>query len=87
MAARRGFAALSPERRREIASQGGKAAQATGKGHRWSPEETVAMGQRGGLKRFRNWQKRRLDELTPTRGEEVAEDVSVPGEVSAVDAT
>lgn len=35
---KRGFASLSPERRAEIASLGGKKVQAMGKGHKWSPE-------------------------------------------------
>lgn len=38
----RGFAAISPERRREIAKKGGQAAQATGRAHRWNREEALA---------------------------------------------
>lgn len=45
---KRGFAALSPERRREVASAGGKAAQASGRGHRFTPEEATAAGAKGG---------------------------------------
>lgn len=36
--ARRGFAAMSPEKQREIASLGGRASHAGGKGHEWSQE-------------------------------------------------
>lgn len=45
---KRGFAACSPERRREIASAGGKAAQASGRGHRFTSEEARAAGAKGG---------------------------------------
>jgi transcriptional regulator with XRE-family HTH domain len=44
----RGFAAMSPDRRRELASQGGKAAQASGTGHRLTRDEARAAGRRGG---------------------------------------
>jgi len=46
---RRGFALLSPERRQEIASQGGQAAHACGRAHRFTAEEARAAGRRGGL--------------------------------------
>lgn len=46
---KRGFAALSPEQRREMASAGGKAAQASGRGHRFTVEEARAAGQKGGV--------------------------------------
>lgn len=45
---RQGFASMSPERRKEIASKGGLAAQATGKAHRWTPEEASLAGKKGG---------------------------------------
>ena len=35
---RRGFAAMSPETQRRIASEGGKASHASGRGHRFSAE-------------------------------------------------
>jgi len=44
----RGFAAISSERHREIARQGGKAAHAQGKAHEFSHEEAVAAGRKGG---------------------------------------
>lgn len=46
--ARRGFAAMSPEKQREIASLGGKAAQANGNAHRWTGEDAAAAGRKGG---------------------------------------
>jgi hypothetical protein len=45
---KRGFASLSLERRREIASKGGQAAHAQGKAHKFTSEEAQAAGQRGG---------------------------------------
>ena len=44
----RGFAAMDPERQREIASRGGRAAQQSGHGHQFTTEEARAAGQRGG---------------------------------------
>jgi len=46
---RRGFAAMSPEIQRRIASQGGKASHASGRGHRFTAEEARDAGRKGGL--------------------------------------
>jgi hypothetical protein len=46
---KRGFALLSPERRRELARLGGKACQASGKAHRWTEKNGKAIGRLGGL--------------------------------------
>lgn len=43
----RGLAAMSPERRREIASKGGKTSQARGTAHQWTAEEASAAGKKG----------------------------------------
>ncbi len=45
---RRGFAAMSPERRREIATLGGRAVQAKGVGHSWTSGEATVAGRKGG---------------------------------------
>ena len=45
---RRGFASMSPERQREIASKGGRAAHEKGTAHDWSPEEARRAGRKGG---------------------------------------
>lgn len=45
---RRGFAAMSPEKQREIASKGGKRAQETGRGHQFTSEEAREAGRKGG---------------------------------------
>ena len=43
-----GFASMSAARRREIASLGGKAAQAAGTAHQWDSHEAKAAGKIGG---------------------------------------
>ena len=45
---KKGFAAMSPEKQREIAKKGGKAAQKRGTGHKWTREEAVEAGRKGG---------------------------------------
>lgn len=45
---RRGFAAMSPEQQRRIASEGGRASHESGKGHRFSTEEAREAGRKGG---------------------------------------
>jgi general stress protein YciG len=47
---RRGFASMSKERRRAVASGGGKAAQATGRAHQFTSAEARDCGRQGGLK-------------------------------------
>lgn len=42
----RGFAAMSPEKKREIASLGGRAAHASGRAHTFSTEEARAAGKK-----------------------------------------
>lgn len=45
---KRGFAAMDPERQREIASRGGKAAHKRGTAHQFSTDEAKAAGAKGG---------------------------------------
>jgi general stress protein YciG len=45
---RRGFASMSPEKQREIASKGGRAAHAKGTAHEWSADEARSAGRKGG---------------------------------------
>ena len=45
---RQGFASMTPEKRREIASMGGKAAHASGNAHKWTPETAAVAGSIGG---------------------------------------
>lgn len=52
----RGFASMDPQRQREIASLGGKAAHAPGgKGHKWTPEEASAASKLSHKSRRRNF--------------------------------
>jgi general stress protein YciG len=45
---RRGFAVMTAEQRSAIASKGGKASQASGRGHRFTQEEAREAGRKGG---------------------------------------
>jgi hypothetical protein len=47
-AVRRGFASMSPEKQREIARKGGRAAHEKGTAHEWTPDEARAAGRKGG---------------------------------------
>lgn len=44
----RGFASMTPERQREIASKGGRAAHRAGTAHQWTSEAARAAGRKGG---------------------------------------
>ena len=45
---KQGFASMSDEKKRAIASKGGRAAHALGKAHKWTSEEAQAAGRKGG---------------------------------------
>ena len=51
---RRGFASMDPERQRQIASRGGKAAHASGNAHQFNATEAREAGRKGGLAGRRN---------------------------------
>lgn len=44
----RGFAAMDPEKQRNIASQGGKTAHQKGTAHEWNSKEAHDAGHKGG---------------------------------------
>lgn len=46
---RRGFASMTPEKQREIAAKGGRAAHAKGVAHEWDSAEAKDAGRKGGL--------------------------------------
>ena len=48
---KRGFASMTEEKQRQIASAGGKAAHAKGTAHEFTPEEAKRAGQKGGSAR------------------------------------
>ena len=50
----RGFASMDPARQREIASEGGRAAHASGNAHEFTSEEAREAGRKGGESRGRN---------------------------------
>jgi general stress protein YciG len=45
---RRGFASMSTEKQREIASKGGRAAHEKGTAHEWTADEARNAGRKGG---------------------------------------
>lgn len=45
---RRGFASMSAEKQREIASKGGRAAHQKGTAHEWNADEARSAGRKGG---------------------------------------
>lgn len=57
----RGFASMSKERQREIASLGGRTAHQKGTAHKWTAEEAVKAGQKGGRKSADNKAGIRVD--------------------------
>lgn len=48
---KRGFAAMDREKRREIASMGGRRAHRIGTAHEWTVEEAREAGRKGGRAR------------------------------------
>ncbi len=55
----RGFASMAPERQREIASLGGRAAHREGTAHEFTPEEAREAGRKGGEARALRSARRR----------------------------
>jgi len=45
---RRGFACMTDDKQKEIASKGGRAAHAKGTAHEWSSQEAREAGRKGG---------------------------------------
>ena len=61
---RRGFASMSADKQREIASKGGRAAHAKGTAHEWSSDEAREAGRKGGMASHR-----RRKEMTDGSGD------------------
>lgn len=51
---KRGFASMSSEKQKLIASKGGKTAHKKGTAHKWTSEEARMAGQKGGRARHQN---------------------------------
>jgi general stress protein YciG len=64
---RRGFASMSPEKQREIASKGGRAAHQKGTAHEWTSDEARNAGRKGG--QISRGGRGRLPEPTDMPGE------------------
>jgi uncharacterized protein len=64
---RRGFASMSPEKQREIASKGGRAAHQKGTAHEWTSEEARSAGRKGG--QISRGGRGRLTEPAPAHSE------------------
>ena len=72
---RRGFASMSPEKQREIASKGGRAAHQKGTAHEWTSEEARSAGRKGG-QISRGGRGRLAD--TPSEGNAGVDNGSIP---------
>jgi uncharacterized protein len=79
---RRGFASMSPEKQREIASKGGRAAHQKGTAHEWTSEEARSAGRKGG-QISRGGRGRLVDAGEPQVG--VSDDTSRMSESDAAD--
>ena len=66
---RRGFASMSPEKQREIASQGGRAAHQKGTAHEWTSDEARSAGRKGG-QISRGGRGRLVDDIVAAAGTE-----------------
>ena len=64
---RRGFASMTPEKQREIASKGGRAAHQKGTAHEWTSDEARSAGRKGG-QISRGGRGRLVDEQAPAAG-------------------
>ena len=53
----RGFASMDPQRQREIASEGGRAAHEKGTAHEFTSEEAREAGRKGGMARSQKRQQ------------------------------
>lgn len=78
---RRGFASMSPEKQREIASKGGRAAHQKGTAHEWTSEEARSAGRKGG-QISRGGRGRLVDETVPQPS---AQPASMPPDMGALD--
>ena len=69
---RRGFASMSEEKKREIASKGGRAAHEKGTAHEFTADEARAAGRKGGVTVSRD--RTHMSEIGRRGGEAVSRD-------------
>lgn len=77
---KRGFASMTPQKRKQIASMGGVASQKKGTAHRFSPDEVSEMGRKGGKAN----KKYTIAELRIRALNEYGHEPGIPGGVSRV---
>lgn len=65
----RGFASMDPQRQREIASEGGRAAHERGTAHEFTSEEAREAGRKGGQARAENRSARQRASASQVSGE------------------
>ncbi len=80
---KRGFAAMSPETQRAIASKGGRASHARGTGHEWDSKAARAAGRKGGL--MSRGGRGKAAEETPTATPDPSEPEVTYGDMVEVD--
>ncbi len=78
---RRGFASMSPEKQREIASKAGRAAHEKGTAHEWSADEARAAGRKGG--QVSRGGRGRL--ISPLDGQQVPSDTATDSSTERLD--
>jgi general stress protein YciG len=62
----RGFASMDPEKQREIARKGGRAAHEKGTAHEWTTDEARTAGRKGGITSHRRRRERRAEPGGPS---------------------
>ena len=65
----RGFASMDPQRQREIASEGGRAAHERGTAHEFTSEEAREAGRKGGQARAENRSARQRASVASAPGD------------------
>ena len=83
---RRGFASMTPEKQREIASKGGRAAHQKGTAHEWTSDEARSAGRKGG-QISRGGRGRLVDEPSPAAEPGIEAGASSGGSTGATDGT
>jgi uncharacterized protein len=77
---RRGFASMTPEKQREIASKGGRAAHQKGTAHEWTSDEARSAGRKGG-QISRGGRGRLISDESPMPSEQIADAPAAAGGV------
>lgn len=73
---KKGFGTMDPEKQREIASKGGKAAHAHGAAHEFTSEEARQAGSKGGVATSKN--REHMAEIGRKGGESRQKKTSAP---------